>query len=272
MARHVPCGSILKNLMLLAACVLAGVFLRAPLAWAQHGGHVGHVGGGHSGGSAHFGGGPLGGAPVSAPPVAHASAPLFRPVPRLPLGEVGTRYFRFTESRPIYIFPHSGFHHPRHFNFGWAWGWGWGFNSLWWQNCNPSWAPGFSCSGFPQYGYGFGNYPTLPYYISPLYMYAGDERELVQLYFNDGSATSVTDYWVADGQIHFTTVEESGPKPVEHMMNFSDLDLQKTIDVNTQRGFRFVLRNEPWQQYLKDHPDTVPPAATPPASSPPEKK
>jgi hypothetical protein len=41
------------------------------------------------------------------------------------------------------------------------------------------------------------------------------------------------------------------------------LDLQKTVDSNTRRGFRFVLRDEPFEQYLRDHPDGAPPAVPP---------
>jgi hypothetical protein len=41
------------------------------------------------------------------------------------------------------------------------------------------------------------------------------------------------------------TGEESGTKPVEHVIGFDELDLQRTVDVNTQRGFGFVLRSEP---------------------------
>jgi hypothetical protein len=39
--------------------------------------------------------------------------------------------------------------------------------------------------------------------------------------------------------------------------------VQKTIYVNTHRGFRIVFRDEPWQQYLKDHPDVLPPEVPP---------
>jgi len=31
-----------------------------------------------------------------------------------------------------------------------------------------------------------------------------------------------------------------------------------------RRGFRLVFRDEPWQQYLKDHPDLTPPDLAPP--------
>jgi hypothetical protein len=31
-----------------------------------------------------------------------------------------------------------------------------------------------------------------------------------------------------------------------------------------RRGFRMAFRDEPWQQYLKDHPDLTPPDLAPP--------
>ena len=86
-----------------------------------------------------------------------------------------------------------------------------------------------------------------------------DRRDLPQLYLKDGTMYSVTDYWLVDNQLHFTMIEEGGTKSVEHVIGFDELDLQTTIDVNTQRGFRFVLRNEPLEQYLRDHPDQTPP-------------
>ena len=90
-------------------------------------------------------------------------------------------------------------------------------------------------------------------------MYGDYRRDLPQLYLKDGTMYSVTDYWLVDNQLHFTMIEEGGTKSVEHVIGFDELDLQTTIDVNTQRGFRFVLRNEPLEQYLRDHPDQTPP-------------
>jgi hypothetical protein len=55
----------------------------------------------------------------------------------------------------------------------------------------------------------------------------------------------VTDYWLENGQIHFTVPGESATKSVEHVIGFDELDVQRTVDVNTQRGFGFVLRSEP---------------------------
>jgi hypothetical protein len=81
----------------------------------------------------------------------------------------------------------------------------------------------------------------------------------VQLYLKDGTAYDVNDYWFVDNQIHFTMRDESGTKSVEQAIGLEELDLQRTIDVNTRRGFRVVMRNEPMEQYLRDHPDLTPP-------------
>jgi hypothetical protein len=59
-------------------------------------------------------------------------------------------------------------------------------------------------------------------------------------------------------------LEEGATKPAEHVIPLDELDLQKTIDVNTRRGFRVVLRDKLWQQYLKNHPDLTPPDLAPP--------
>ena len=90
---------------------------------------------------------------------------------------------------------------------------------------------------------------------------------MVELYLKDGTIYEVTDYWLVNDQLHFRTAEEGGTKLVEHVIDFDQLDLQKTIDVNTDRGFRFVLRNEPLEDYLRDHPD-IGPNGTPPQTGP----
>ena len=132
-----------------------------------------------------------------------------------------------------------------------------------WQNCNFFWPffPGYATVSSP----GPVNIVSPPLEV-PIYVY-GDEREdTPQLFLTDGTILNVTDYWVTDGELHFKLIEQAGQKPVEHSIPFEQLDLQKTIDVNTARGFRFVLRNEPMEQYVHDHPDwPPPPLATPPA-------
>lgn len=184
--------------------------------------------------------------------------------------------------RPIYplrprfpIFPGTGFG----FGFGAPFfGFGLGFNSFWGPSCGPYWGWGFGCNMLPFYDYGYGNYGYSPsgslegqienqsaplIYENPSgpaygYAYGGGERELVELYLKDGSVYKVTDYWLVNDQLHFTTIDPSAGQSVEHSIDFDRLDLQKTIDVNTERGFRFVLRNEPVEQYMQDHPDGAP--------------
>jgi hypothetical protein len=126
----------------------------------------------------------------------------------------------------------------------------------------------YYCGGLPFYGYGYGNgfenYVTFEPYEVPIYLYPSEERELVWLYLKDGTGYSVSDYWFVSGEVHFIAVEESGAKSVGRTISFDDLDVQKTVDVNTRRGFRVIMRNEPLEQYIHDHPDLIPPLLGPP--------
>jgi hypothetical protein len=97
-----------------------------------------------------------------------------------------------------------------------------------------------------------------------VYAYGEEGRDLIWLYLKDGTGYGVTDYWVVDGQMHYSMFEDDATKPAEHTFSYDELDVRKTIDVNTRRGFRIVFRDEPWQQYLKDHPDLTPPDLAPP--------
>jgi hypothetical protein len=101
-------------------------------------------------------------------------------------------------------------------------------------------------------------------YETTEYVYGDGREDLPQLFLKDGTILNVTDYWVVDGQLHFTMIEGNGTKPAEHVIPFDALDLQTTVDANTQRGFRFMLRNEPYEQYLRDHPEGPPPIVTSP--------
>jgi hypothetical protein len=290
MARFILSNLALKRILIVATCVAASLYIRAPIALAQHGG--GHVGGGgHFGGAAHAGGGSHVSAPhISASTVTHVPAPRFRFSGPPPLGAgtanfgVGAAGFHF-RPRPIRpprglpIFPFPVLFGSAFYGYGfWP---GFGFNSLWWPSCSPLWGWGYGCGpspfyGYGLYGYGFGTYgyPYVPppsyepptYYEPPQpYPYGGGSgRELPQLLLKDGSVYNVTDYWLVEGQIHFMTVEDGGNKSVQRVIPFDDLDLQRTIDVNTRLGFKFVLRNEPVEQYLQHHPDANPPATPPP--------
>lgn len=137
----------------------------------------------------------------------------------------------------------------------------WPTNLCWWATCDLLWPWSF---GYPTIS-SPGPITYVPQiYEYPVYVY-GDEREdYPQLYLKDGTVLNVTDYWVVDNQLHFTMMDTPGAKPVERSIPFEELDLQKTIDANTSRGFRFLLRNEPFEQYVRDHPEGPPPVAAPP--------
>jgi hypothetical protein len=233
--------SILKKFLIVAS-LLVFVWVPTP-ALAQHGGHVG---------GGHFNGGARMGVPhVFAPPASHRT--ISRPV------GFGTGRFLFRR-RPIFVFGNPVFFGAPFFRFGAR------FNSVWWPTCGPFWTWGFGCNNSAFYGYGSEDYVTPQPYESPVYLYGygGEGRALVGLYLKDGTAYGVLDYWFVNGDIHFTLVEDGDDRAVEHVIPFDELDLQRTIDVNTRRGFRMVMRDEPWQQYLKDHPDLTPPDLRPP--------
>jgi len=165
-------------------------------------------------------------------------------------------------------------------------GLGWGFNG-WGPTCGPYWSWGFGCNTLGLYDFGIGGYGPGEYYENynsepeenleaqpeyqanepyiyeypPVPITGGGERELVELYLRDGSVYQVTDYWLVNDELHFTTLDATGRAQTENVVAFSELDLQKTVDVNTAHGFRFVLRNEPVQEYLEQQQKTGP--ATP---------
>jgi hypothetical protein len=145
-----------------------------------------------------------------------------------------------------------------------GYGFGLGFESGLWMGCDPFFNWRYGCAGFPVYQYAAGDnsfslglynpQPQTEIQNWPVYLYGADNPQFVDLYLKDGTVYNVTDYWFANGELHFKAVEEHGTRVVEHQIDFGLLDLQKSIDVNTARGFRFVLRNEPLEQYLRDYP------------------
>ncbi len=139
-----------------------------------------------------------------------------------------------------------------------------GLQGAWWPGCGPALGWAYECGAMP---------------IPPIYFYGLESIQHPQLALKDGTIYTVNDYWLVDGQLHFVTTENA--KTVEHTIDFNQLDVQKTVDLDAQRGFRFVLRNEPLDQYLKDHPNfgspselpSVPgPSQTPPQDQPPAAK
>jgi hypothetical protein len=69
------------------------------------------------------------------------------------------------------------------------------------------------------------------------------------IYLKDGTSFAVTDYWVADGQLHYITSYGG-----QNAVNLDQLDLQRTTDENAARGVSITLRPVPESQ---------PPAANP---------
>jgi hypothetical protein len=257
MPRLALCCSFLRKVVVCVSCALAFLCVLAPLALAQH--SAGHIGGG-VGGAVH----------TSAPAIAHA------PIYHAPIAHAAVSHLVISPSRmsavpPVAALGNSGLHfrprpiRPPVFIYGFPfggpfWGFGpeWGFNSCWWATCDLFWGLGYET--LPFYEYSPANYGSPQIYANPVYVYGEESPDLPQLYLKDGTVYNVTDYWLVDDQLHFTMLAEDQAKPEEYAIGFDELDLQKTVDVNTQRGFRFVLRDEPVDQYMRDHPDSTPPA------------
>ena len=261
MARLLLRGSIFRNILMVTVSALALACIETPVALAQHGGGVhmggggGHIGGGGLMGGGHFSGGHFSGGHVGAPHVfaprtAHAAMLRPRGFAGPPPAGAGVRTIH-SQHHPTHVFHHHVFFGPPFHRFRH------GFNSFWWPYwCPYYWGWGFNCYGWPSYSYGYGfgtytpNYSPEGQSVAPTNGYRAqrydEERHgLPQLYLKDGTVYDVTDYWLENGQIHFTVPGESGTKSVEHVIGFDELDVQRTVDVNTQRGFGFVLRSDP---------------------------
>jgi hypothetical protein len=290
MTRLILRGSFFRASMAFV-CALALSFLEAPGALAQRGGA--HAGVPMSGPRAPVAPRPAPVAPRPAPvaprPAPVAPRPVMPQAPgfaRPPASGLVTPGFRRPHPRPpgprpirpiqpiFPIAPYPPLIYPPYYDFGL----GLGFNPLWWQNCSPFWNWNFGCGAVPYGGFNdFNNDIYAPGPVSPNEFsneypeaeiwYGTEPRELVELDLKDGTVYYVTDYWLVNDQLHFTTTEDG--KSVEHVIPFDELDLQKTVDVNTKLGFRFVLRNEPIEQYLQDHPAVAAPGAEPQESEAP---
>jgi hypothetical protein len=229
--------SIPNKIFISAACALLLVAASAPLARAQHPAHSVPA-------PAHA---PAAHAPVAAPRMPMPRVippPAARPGIVRPVG-VGQPHSFPVFRRPIFIFvPFPRFRGT--------------FYPLWWLNCGPIWGWQFGCNDVFFYTPVVENSVTPLIYEpppTPVYSYLGGDRDLVRLYLKDGTVIGITDYWFVDDEIHFAIPDEAG----EQVIGAEELDLQKTIDVNTRRGFRLVRRNEPMDQYVRDYPNVDPP-------------
>lgn len=193
------------------------------------------------------------GAVAAAPRAAVAHIPI---VPRRPIG--------FSPFFPFY----PGFY-P---GFGFGFGFGGGFYGAF-GPCDPFWGCyGYGFNGGIGYGYyggsfgsGYGadlnysgaqdNGPSDDMAQSPDGMpslLAAPETSVEQeaanpgpaakpvtavLYLKDGSSYAVTDYWLADGKIHYVTSYGG-----QNVIDQNALDLQRTVNENATQGLTFTLR------------------------------
>ena len=97
---------------------------------------------------------------------------------------------------------------------------------------------------------------AVPNFVAPSieYVFLGSSSPArLPLTFKDGTTYFVSDYWRQGDQLHFTTVEEGGTKSVPHSVSFDNLDLQRTKDTATAQGFKFLIRDQPIEQWLEQH-------------------
>ncbi|HEX8077162.1 MAG TPA: hypothetical protein VF511_05060 [Chthoniobacterales bacterium] len=101
--------------------------------------------------------------------------------------------------------------------------------------------------------------PIVPY--APTYFFLSSESpRRPQLILKDNTIYTVADYWRVDDQLHFITVEEGGTRSVPHTVPFGDLDVERTSAAAVAQGFRFVVRDEPIEQWLQHHAQHTPAA------------
>ena len=62
----------------------------------------------------------------------------------------------------------------------------------------------------------------------------------VLIYLNDGTTYAASDYWLADGKLHYR-VNYAG----ENSVDMNQVDLQRTVNENAKRGVRFSLKPNP---------------------------
>jgi len=176
--------------------------------------------------------------------------------------------------RPIIFAPFNPFFPGFGFGFGFGLGFG-GFSNGAFGPCDPFWGCygyGYGYGGSIGYGYyGGGSFDSSGYNADVSYsgeedaspsqetnpsLYVQGPETLQQpqtanagpsenpviavLYLKNGSSYAVTDYWLADGKVHYVT-SYGGENSVEE----SDLDLQRTVNENASQGLTFTLRPAP---------------------------
>ncbi len=85
---------------------------------------------------------------------------------------------------------------------------------------------------------------------------------LTLLVFKDNSISAVTNYWLEDGQLHYTTSgDDETAVPLER------IDLEMTARFNWERGVKFVLRPKAYR-----HPNSPPRPGEAPHPAPSARK
>jgi hypothetical protein len=152
----------------------------------------------------------------------------------------------------------------------WGGGWGWGYpyayyNPYWdWppygyspypydypppsaapndqpNNSEPSLYGPYSSDNYGDYGSGGnGQIAEGTPDTDPVTANVAEFAPSILVYLKDGEMLVANDYWLADGQFHYT-VKYGG----ENAIPVNDLDLQRTVDENAKRGVRFSLKPKP---------------------------
>jgi len=63
------------------------------------------------------------------------------------------------------------------------------------------------------------------------------DGQILMLYLTDGTVYALTNYWVADGKLHYVTSYGG-----ENTVDIKQVDVQHTVDVNAKRGVKFTLK------------------------------
>ncbi len=66
---------------------------------------------------------------------------------------------------------------------------------------------------------------------------AKSEQPVTLLQLRDGSMYGLVDYWVEGGQLHYTTTYGG-----QNSLGLDRIDLEKTVQLNAERGIQFVMR------------------------------
>jgi len=126
-----------------------------------------------------------------------------------------------------------GFGYGLGYGYGYGYGTGYYGNGVGYSDARPA-ASGDAQSSSAEYG----PYATLDAKTDQPGTLP-DPAKQSAVVLKDGTVYTVTDYWMADGKLHFVTAESG-----ESTVDIEQVDLQKTVDRNAGRGVTFTLRTQ----------------------------